>query len=91
MIYFEELLKECRLEDQIEVGKKLRKLRTNARLSVEELANKIQVSVPTVFAYENGYRRPSDEIKVAYSKLFADDLKMEYGDALCYLFYSPKN
>lgn len=49
---------------------RLRKLRTDANMTQEELAKKLFVVRGTVASYENTRRRPSLEVIVGYSELF---------------------
>lgn len=59
-----------------ELGMKLRKARTTAKLEVKELAKMMDVSEPTIYAYENGIRYPSIEIIGKYCQA----LNREYFD-----------
>lgn len=56
--------------DGKELGNKLRKLRTSARMEVRDLAKKLGVTEASVYAYENGLRVPRDGVKTNYCNLF---------------------
>ena len=51
-----------------DLGKRIRKLRTEAGLTQSDLAEKLEIKKSTVSAYENGDRKPNKDtvIKIAY-------------------------
>lgn len=52
------------------LGKRLKSLRLEANMTRAELALKLNTSIPAISQYETGARVPSDDIKIAISKLF---------------------
>lgn len=67
--------------NQKEIGERLKRLRGSK--SREEVAKGIGVSVSAIAMYENGERRPRDEIKVDIAKYY----NVNVGD----LFYASKS
>jgi DNA-binding XRE family transcriptional regulator len=65
--------------DNDKTARKLKALRVAAGETVDELAKKLGVSHVSVTFYENGKRRPSDDIKVKYAK--------HYNKSIAFLFY----
>lgn len=51
------------MPDNEKIGERIKKLRTGAHLTQEELAKAVGVDRSTIAQYENGSRRPRDNIK----------------------------
>ena len=54
--------------DQKVIGKRLRELR--GKKSAEEVSNDLNISVSTIYMWENGERIPRDEMKVRLAKYY---------------------
>jgi transcriptional regulator with XRE-family HTH domain len=52
------------------IGRRLKKLRENARLSQEQVGNKLGITNSAVSMYENDIRVPSAELICAFAKLY---------------------
>ena len=52
------------------IGDKIRNLRTNAKMTQPELAEKLGVSRSAIASYENNSRQPSSQIIVKLSQIF---------------------
>lgn len=61
------------------VGKRIKNLRQEKKMSQQEFADAINVACSTVSMYENGERIPRDQIKLAIANLF--------GVTVDYLFF----
>ena len=61
------------------VGKRIKNLRQEKKMSQQELADAINVACSTVSMYEKGERIPRDQIKLAIANLF--------GVTVDYLFF----
>lgn len=54
----------------IEIGSKIKQLRTNKNLTQDQLANRLSVTKSVISAYENGLRFPSLEVLIQLSYVF---------------------
>ena len=54
----------------MQIGSKLRTLRTESGKSTEEVAKSLGVSTSAIGMYENGYRIPRDEIKIRIAEFY---------------------
>lgn len=52
------------------IGERLRLLRLAHNLSVDDVSEKLEVSKPTIYNYEKGYRSLTAEILIIFSKLY---------------------
>lgn len=52
------------------LGSRLRKLRTDAKLTQAQLAEETKLSVSAIKSYENGWREPNSKAMVALEKFF---------------------
>lgn len=58
------------------IGERLLKLRKEAGMTQEELANFLSLTKYTISAYENDKSSPADEVKMQMAKLF--DVSVDY-------------
>ena len=68
--------------DHKKTGQRLRALRIGAGETVKDLANTLGVSQSSVVFYENGTRRPADNVKIKYAD--------HYKKSIEFLFYGGK-
>ena len=54
----------------IEIGSKIKQLRTSKNLTQDQLANRLSVTKSVISAYENGLRFPSLEVLIQLSYVF---------------------
>lgn len=54
----------------IEIGKRLKKLRENKGVTIEEMSADTGISISSLNKYEIGYRRPRDENKTIIANYF---------------------
>lgn len=54
----------------IEIGSKIKKLRTGKNLTQDQLASRLSVTKSVISAYENGLRFPSLEVLIQLSYVF---------------------
>lgn len=52
------------------LGERIRRLRTGARMTQQELANRLEISASAVGMYEQGRREPPYELLIAIGELF---------------------
>lgn len=56
--------------DAVKIGNKLKALRTEKALTMDEEAKALGISTSAVGMYENGERIPRDEIKIRFAEFF---------------------
>lgn len=56
--------------DARRIGERLRKLRTDENLTMDDVAASVQISRSTLNMYELGLRIPEDNIKIKLAKYF---------------------
>lgn len=64
------------------IGDKLKFLREEKGLSVEELAKELDLTRQAVYNYENNMRVPRDEIKVKIAKYFKRSVEEIFFDPI---------
>lgn len=64
------------------IGDKLKFLREEKGLSVEELAKELDLTRQAVYNYENNMRVPRDEIKVKIAKYFKRSVEEIFFDTI---------
>jgi transcriptional regulator with XRE-family HTH domain len=62
------------LEFKVELGRRLRAARERARLTVKEMAQTLEVSLNTVYAYENGQNQAPTDVVVAYARVTGESM-----------------
>ena len=63
--------------DLYDLGRSLRLLRENAKMTQEQLAKAIGISRSSLNNYENNFRRPSFETLESYADYFHTDMNSE--------------
>lgn len=54
----------------LNMGKRLKELRTDRKLTQQQLASQIGLATSAISSYESGNRYPSYEVLIKYSKIF---------------------
>lgn len=54
----------------LNMGKRLKELRTERKLTQQQLASQIGLATSAISSYESGNRYPSYEVLIKYSKIF---------------------
>lgn len=60
----------CEVERDLMDGEKLKELRKDAKMTQQDLASQLSLSVQTIKTYEQGRSDPDDETKLKIAKLF---------------------
>lgn len=56
--------------DAVQIGEKIKSLRENKGLTMEEEAKDLGISTSAIAMYETGKRIPRDEIKIRFAEYF---------------------